>query len=442
MRGFLRADAGRATLLAVLTTVAGLIALGATVAFSHVLDEDYGALVALFSAFFILAVPGQALQTTVARDVSRAVAAGEPDPLGAVWVWLRGLAVVVLGLAVASLAVTGLSPGRSPIAAAIGVEQEWAAATILPAAAIWLMLSVERGALQGMRRYGLVGGTMVGEHVARLVLGLGLYAAGLGVTGAFVGTTGAVVVMTAALAPVLSGHHVAGRAQVDGLRALLGRAPAALGALALFAVLQNVDVIVVQHMATDAVSSAYAAAAVAAKAVIFVATGLGLFLLPEAVRRTHAGNDARPVLAGSLLLIAVVAAPMVALYAVAGDTFLLHVFGADRVSAAPALPWLGVAMTLLACAYLGMQYMLALHDNRFLWLLGTAAVAQPLLMLAVGPHLTSLALALVVLLGVLAAAVLWLSFRDAGRRLAMGAAAPRPRHPAVAPPAHDARALR
>ena len=51
---------------------------------------------------------------------------------------------------------------------------------------------------------------------------------------------------------------------------------------------------------------------------------------------------------------------MVLVYAVAAKPLLSAVFGPDLTGAAGALPLLGVAMALLSCAYLAVQYMLAL----------------------------------------------------------------------------------
>ena len=51
------------------------------------------------------------------------------------------------------------------------------------------------------------------------------------------------------------------------------------------AVLQNVDVILVKRQIGGEAAGAYAAAAVAAKAVVWVAIGIGLYLLPEATPR-------------------------------------------------------------------------------------------------------------------------------------------------------------
>ena len=66
------------------------------------------------------------------------------------------------------------------------------------------------------------------------------------------------------------------------------------------------------------------------------------------------------------MLIGVASVPMVLMYAVAGEPLLEIVFGEDLTGAAGALPWLALAMTLLACAYLSVQYLLAMGRSSFL----------------------------------------------------------------------------
>ncbi len=146
--------------------------------------------------------------------------------------------------------------------------------------------------------------------------------------------------------------------------------------LFLVAVLQNVDVILVKRTIGGDAAGAYAAAAVAAKAVVWVAIGVGLYLLPEATRKAGAGEDPRPVLLRALGVVAVVAVPMLIVYAVAPALVLRLAFGEETVPAAGALLVLGIAMTLLAAGYLCVQYMLALREIRFLFALGVAAVAE------------------------------------------------------------------
>src|SRR5689334_1277374 len=96
--GFSRSDTGRAAGLAAAVMAANFIALAYTVVFARMLHSSgYGSLAALVSTFLILSVPGSALQMTVAREVSRSVAAGERHPAAGVWGWLTTLAMVAVG---------------------------------------------------------------------------------------------------------------------------------------------------------------------------------------------------------------------------------------------------------------------------------------------------------------------------------------------------------
>src|SRR4051812_36612005 len=363
LTGFSRSDTGRAAGLAGAVMAANFIALAYTIVFARVLHSSgYGSLAALVATFLILSVPGTALQVTVAREVSRAHADGERHPAAGVWGWLRTLAIVTVGVTLVSVVL------REPIARLIGVpDLPWAAAAAAPAGCLWLILSVERGALQGLQRYKLVGLSLIAEAGARLLAGLVLVGVGLSVTGAFLGTIvsiGTVAgLLTLPLLRAAGAHH---EHHESPLRQLLGRAWAPVAALSLIAVIQNVDVIVVKHVAEKHAAGAYAAAAVVGKGVIWVAVGLGLYLLPEAARRTRMGVDARPVLVRTLVLVTAVSVPAVLLYVVASKPLLTAVFGPAYVGGAAALPVLAIAMSFLACAYLSVQYLLALERANFL----------------------------------------------------------------------------
>jgi O-antigen/teichoic acid export membrane protein len=195
------------------------------------------------------------------------------------------------------------------------------------------------------------------------------------------------------------------------LRDVVRGAIVPLAALALFALLQNVDVIVVRNLVGEAEASDYGAVSVAAKALIWIAVGLGLFLLPEATRRTTTGGDGRPVYLRTLAIVALAGLVVVGVYAVAGETVLRLAFGSELSGASGALPWLALAMTLLGAVYLSVQFMLALDRSAFLGLLAAAAVAQPVVLVAIGPHLTGVALGVLGLTAVLACGVVATALR-------------------------------
>ena len=52
------------------------------------------------------------------------------------------------------------------------MDQEWAAAAVPVTAMLWMVLSVERGALQGFQRYKLVAWSIIGEAGSRLAFAL------------------------------------------------------------------------------------------------------------------------------------------------------------------------------------------------------------------------------------------------------------------------------
>ena len=87
--------------------------------------------------------------------------------------------------------------------------------------------------------------------------------------------------------------HLPARARASDeprLRDLLAGAWVPVIGLTLLFALQEVHVIVVKHEASEDAAGSYAVAAVAAKAIIWVAVGLGMYLLPEAARRAAHGR--------------------------------------------------------------------------------------------------------------------------------------------------------
>jgi O-antigen/teichoic acid export membrane protein len=362
---------------------------------------------ALISTYIILMVPGAALQTTVAREISAAFAAGDPSAGAGVRKWLERLVVVALVASAASVLL------RDVLASIIGVgDVPWGAAATIPSGCLWLIVSIQRGALQGFHRYRAVSVSWVGEQVARFVFALALVGPA-GVTGAFLGTPLALAAV-ALLMLIPLGRMLPRAAPADHtLGQLLRRAGGPVAALALVAWMQDGHVILVKHVASGRQAGSYAAAAVAAKAIMWIAVGLGLFLVPEAARRARLRQQAKGVLGSTLGLVALVAVPMVLVYALAGGPLMKVVFGHKFEGGAGALPWLGVALSLLACTYLAVQYHLALHRWRFIGLLAAAAVAMPIVVTAIGPHLVSIALGLTAVNVALAAAMVVLAFRVA-----------------------------
>jgi O-antigen/teichoic acid export membrane protein len=404
--------------------VVGLAANGAnvfvTVAVAHLLDaRAYGTLGQLLVLFLVLSMPGSALLVAVVRRVAAWEAAGEGDRV-APWVATirrRGLVALVAWAVVAWLI-------RAPVASLMSLPSSSGVAEVLIAGGGWAILSVERGLIQSRREYGTLAANLSVEAAARMTLTVGLVAAGLGVEGAALGL---VVAMAASviharwalargvpLGVVTNEDGQADRAEVTsaptgavsteptrngstgaGPESPETDAPAsaepipileedvprvhhmaadlstALAALALLAVLQGLDVLVVGSQSPGHIGS-YNAISVACKAVVFLATALSGYLLPEAVLRWHQGQHALRQLVAAVGLVLVPTAGLTVVAVAVPHQVLQLFFGSDKTGAASAFATLSLAMGCLAITALCTYYLLGIGRRRVVPVLAVA----------------------------------------------------------------------
>jgi O-antigen/teichoic acid export membrane protein len=133
---------------------------------------------------------------------------------------------------------------------------------------------------------------------------------------------------------------------------------AALGALALLAALQSVDVIFYGRHDPKGAGD-YNAISVASKVLVFLAVVLGGYVLPEAATLWHRGEKAVRQLAAGIAILSVPAAALLLVSVAAPKLFIGLAFGKDLDDAASALSTLALAMTLLAVNVLLVMYLLA-----------------------------------------------------------------------------------
>jgi O-antigen/teichoic acid export membrane protein len=374
-----RSETAKAAGLAAATLGANAIQLLFTILFTRLLGvTDYGSLAVLVSAYLILLVAGAAVQVAAARDAALGALGTGGRLASTMQTWEQRVGVSFLLVAGVSILL------RQPVADLIGApEHPWGAAAILPTGVLWLGICLQRGLLQGLHAYAPVARSLLLESFGRLGFCLAMFAADTGVTGVFAGMTLTLTLTGVYLARVLRARlGPAVRGEEHPLAVLFSANWRPMLGLLCLGALQNVDIIVVKHQLGSPRAGSYAAAGVAAKTFVWVAIGIGLHLLPEATRRAAAGLDPRPVLVRAMQIAAVIAVPVLLVFAVAPSLVLRVAFGEDYTNAASALVVLGAAMTLLAVSYLTTQYLIALGRRGFLWVLVTVALVEPLMLFA------------------------------------------------------------
>ncbi len=379
----------------------------------HLPPVAYGALAQLLALFFVLSMPGSALLVGVVRKITNWRQDGRTTLIDG-WVTRVRRAGVVLTL---SVGILGLAL-RDTIASVLSLPGPGGVAEMLTAGAAWCLLCVDRGLLQSALRHRALAVNLLLEGLVRSGLAVVLVLAGLGPAGAALAILLGVLVGLAHSRRVLgpcadrlrtsrlrAGCRRGGpdpgvvdqrpadpppRARPGVVRSVPGApvpgapvpgAPtdrltvevgAALTALVLLGLLQNIDVLALgAHRSAEA--GPYAAVSVACKALVFAAVALGGFLLPETAARRHHGEHALHQLGGTLAMLAVPAAVLVTVALVAPKAGLALAFGPRLSACAPALAPLAGAMTCLGATVLFTHYLLAVGERRVLAVLAAAA---------------------------------------------------------------------
>lgn len=362
--------------------IAGFLANGANVVVTLLVarlltTRGYGALAQLTSVFLVVSMPGTAVVVAVVR---RATATAMGDQVSSVAGWAR-TARSRAG-AVLALACVAAFAARGEVAHALSIPAPLGVFAAVAAGSVWVLLCLDRGLLEARQAYRTLSVNLIVEGAMRTVFVLCLVGAGLGVTGAAFGILVAELV-TAAHARATSNRiwHISGGLAI-GLgasttvarrirrpfaqggaawlrtRRVVVEVGSALVAMALLAYLQNVDVIVLGREAPRS-SGPYAAISVASKALVFGATALGGYLLPEAAIEWHRGNHALRQLLVTLLVLAVPGTVLLVAAIAFPQRLLSLVFSARYVSDHSAFGTLALAMVFLSVTVILTLYLLA-----------------------------------------------------------------------------------
>jgi O-antigen/teichoic acid export membrane protein len=388
--------------LAIAGFLVSVLSLAVTVLVSHLLTQhEYGSVNQLLALFIIVSMPGSAVAVAVVRKVT---AWSSPAAVRhwAARVHARGtLAVVTFALAVALA-------GRG-IADALGQPHAAAPVCTLIAGAVWVLLNLDRGLLQAHRNYRALAANLLVESGARTAGLMGLVAAGFGVTGAAIGLllTELITAVHARIAADRAWSMHGSESLRLRWRSLFGPAPdleqepearrllltdlaTAFVALAMVALLQNIDLIIVARD-NHVTSGSYAAVSVACKSLVFGAIILGGYLLPEAAIRWRAGGHALRQMAVILLVLGIPAVVLVTGAALFPRKLLALFFPHKDLHATAAFLPLALAMVCLSLTVVLTMYLLGVGKRWITPLLVVGGVATTIAVVHAGGASTATA---------------------------------------------------
>jgi O-antigen/teichoic acid export membrane protein len=323
--------------------------------------SSYGALGALLAVTFIVAVPGLALQTIVARHT--ALRRRDGRDVSSLWAGVLRI-VVVVGIGLALLVVvTGPWVERFLHLHSM-VPVLWLALTLL----VLPVVPAITGMLQGEERFGALAALLLVPVVGKMVLGVLFVALGLGLNGALAGAAGGSILGCAAglciVRPGLAGERLAWPL----LREVV---TAGLGILALF-VIVNIDIVLARHFLPRRSSGLYAVGSVVAKITYWGPRFITVVVFP----RLSTSGERRGLLRRSLAAVAAVSLGMVGAVAIFSHVLLTAVFGHAYGGLGSAL-WLFAGIgTAFALVHLLLFSAIAAADTRMSTAMAVAVVVK------------------------------------------------------------------
>lgn len=326
--------------------------------------EEYGGLVSLLAVVGVLSIPSQAIQMVMAATVAGEDAHGRQDRLLVLARSILGR-VVLLGLGMALVLI--LAGGFGMRFFKLRSLTPWWAVSL--AGFVCLVLPAARGWLQGLQRFGALGANLVSDALLRLLFGAALFTAGLGMTGGILaGAFSGAVATGFALLLLRTGRAAAPMPPVSAQeRSKIYRyGLPSLATFGAFAVLSNLDVMLVRHYFPAEPAGYYSAASVVGKAFLFLPLAIAQVMFPKA-RVGHARTEnTRGLLDRSLgLTLVLLVVGLVGAWLLARP-IILTMFGTEFLTPQTLglVRVFGLAIAPLALTYVVMQYNLAVDHIR------------------------------------------------------------------------------
>lgn len=350
---------GGSALLLVTLNLASALHFAFHIAMARLLGPaGYGAVAALLAILYVLNVFAESVQTVIARYAAHEPAAGRLHDLLRRGLRKGGMATLTLAALYLVAAV--------PLGKWLRIPYPLMALFGLSLVGVGL-LPVHRGALQGWKRFGSLGLNMIWEVLAKLAVGIGLVLAGAAEYGAVAGIS-----LSLCLAFALSRLPLR---DVYATPAEPAEAPDIYRySLPVFAVTATVmgfyslDVLLARAFFPDAVAGGYAIASFLGKSILLGTAAVTKAAFPHSAEAAQSGQ-ARKVLLGTLGLLALCMAPVLAVFGLFPDLLLHAVGGQGYRGAADLMLPLGIAMSLMSFSNALLLYRLSMGRLRFWTLL-------------------------------------------------------------------------
>ena len=389
-------------LMSLSTASAGLLGYVFHVLMGRMLStEDYGTFGAMIALYVVLVTPLGTLMMVIARKVSEYRAMEDAGRVAHFYYWIsfRTAAVGIVVLSVYFFV-------------APQVQSYLKVPTIMPVYMLGVLLLlaflpfINNAFLQGLQRFNWLFASGSFNGVFRIAFSVALVWLGFGLTGAMggivLGAFATWLITYGALYPSLAqGRHAQESAHLS-----LKRAMPVFIADATFAVMTQIDMVLVNYYFPAPEAGLYAAASILGKAVMYFPGGIAMALFPMVAENQARNERSAHLLLQAVGLTALLCGVGAIFYFVFGEAIIRLLFGQTYYGAGEALRIFGFAMFPMTLVLIAQRFLIAKGHTLFAYL---SVLIAPLQLLAIHVYHDSLRM-VVVVLGVVGSLLVLLSY--------------------------------
>ena len=313
--------------------------------------SEYGVFGALMAVFLLLALPAQAISSALTKFTSKFNSDKERGNIFyirkkvAQRVFIYGLIILVLLIAGSKFISSYLEINSVLSIAFVGL-------TIL----FGLMLPVNRGVLQGMKKFKAYSANTIIEAGARLVIAVVLIILGFGVNGAILAYGLGYLAAFLLIFPFI--REIKENGSSIEMKKVYRFIFLVLIFNVVFQAIINIPSIFIKHYLGAEITGFWTAALTIARISLFVTGGITIAMFPEAAGEKD--KNRRKALFIKSLVLTLLSSIFISLcFFIVGKSIVSLLYGNAYLPALPILEWLSLAMIPLSILQLWMNYWLA-----------------------------------------------------------------------------------
>ena len=334
--------------------------------------SEYGIFSALMAMIVVIGAPMTTLSMIISRRVSTYRSEQDNGKLGYLFYWInRKLLLIAVVLVV--LVVFNIKPLQNFLL----IEKNAHLYLLLIILLIAFPQAVNNAYLQGLQYFKWLSVSGVLATLLKIIIAVILIYFGLGVAGALGGvifSTFIILILTyVVLRPSLSKNN----ASISNTTHLLFKSamPVLLANVA-FAVMTQIDMVLVKYYFSEQEVGIYAAASILGKAVMYLPGGIAMALFPMVAENHASGKSSAHLMFQAVGVTALLSLTGALFYYFFADSIIVLLYGTDYKEAANVLKYFGFAILPMALIMVAEHFLIAMGRVLFAYLFMVVAPLQ------------------------------------------------------------------